>query len=64
MIDRNHHEACRSILTELFGQKHTENDIDHDEFNYILHNGSQIGANGPDSKSKVLLFLMFFKMCI
>lgn len=57
IIDRNHQEACQSILTELFGQRHTENSSDHDEFNYIFHNDTQIGTNGPDSKSKVLELL-------
>ncbi|XP_047969784.1 nuclear pore complex protein NUP205 isoform X2 [Salvia hispanica] len=57
ILDRNHHEACQSILTELFGQRHAEYGIDLDGSNYILHNDSQIGANGPISKSKVLELL-------
>ncbi|XP_042036810.1 nuclear pore complex protein NUP205-like isoform X3 [Salvia splendens] len=45
ILDRNHHEACQSILTELFGQRHAEYGIDLD------------GSNYPISKSKVLELL-------
>ncbi|KAG6391135.1 hypothetical protein SASPL_148886 [Salvia splendens] len=57
LLDHNHHEACQSILTELFGQRHADYGIDLDGSNYILHNDTQIGANGPISKSKVLELL-------
>lgn len=62
ITDRNHREACESILTELFGQTRAECGIDQDGSNYILHNDTQIGANGPISKSKVMCFIMFVKI--
>lgn len=61
-IDRNHREACQSILNELFGQIHAECGIDHDGSNYILHNDTQIGANGPIGKSKVTWFIIFVEI--